>query len=83
MFGFRHYNNGRFYLVVPEILYGVMLYGSGLAALLSICALIWGVFKKKSKKYFICWSISFLVSVGLIILTLNGIIVAHTMFGGK
>ena len=55
----------QYILVVPEIIFAIMFYGGGLAALISIFTLIWGALRKKSKKYFaIC----------------TGIILSDTMF---
>ena len=88
MFEFRHYPDSGLwqqrigYLIVPEILYSIFLFGGMIVILLSIGVSIYGFIKKKKKNFLISRIIVFFVSLMMVLLTLNGFIVADSMFGG-
>ena len=70
------------YLVIPEILYMVLLYGGIALLLVSLFMGIRGIIKKSKRQYFIKWGIVLLVSLVAVVLTTIGVIVANTMLGG-
>lgn len=70
------------YLVIPEFIYIVLLYGGIALSLVSVFMNIRGIIIKSEKGYFIKWSIVLLVSLVAVALTTTGIIVANTMLGG-
>ena len=70
------------YVIVPEFIYNVLLCGGIILSLASVLMTIYGVVKKKEKRYLVKWCIVLLVALILVILTRTGIIVANTMIGG-
>ena len=70
------------YVIVPEFIYNILLCGGIILSLASVLMTIYGVVKKKEKRYLVKWCIVLLVALILIILTRTGIIVANTMIGG-
>lgn len=70
------------YLVIPEILYMVLLYGGIALLLVSLFMGIRGIIKKSKRQYFVKWCIVLLVSLVAVVLTTTGVIVANTMLGG-
>jgi len=81
-FDFKFYTPSNWYFIVPGILNAILFYGTPLVALISLSAFIWGIAKKKSKKYLIIWTLAFIFSAALTFLTWSGHIVGHDMFGG-
>jgi hypothetical protein len=81
MFEFKYYTPSNWYLIVPEAIYVILLFGGALAALGSIVALIFCLFKKR-RRCIIRWIVALLASLFLIFLLLIGIIIADTMIGG-
>jgi hypothetical protein len=67
---------------VPLIVYALMFYGGGLAALLSIVVLVVSALRKKKGKYFSVWIAVLIVSIVSLFLTTSGLILANEMFGG-
>ncbi len=70
------------YLILPEIIYAILLYGSMIVLVASGIMLIRGIVKKCVKNYFLMWGVILLISLALIALTTTGKIVANTMIGG-
>lgn len=70
------------YLIIPEFLYIVLLYGGIALSLVSVFMEIRGIIKKNEKQYFIKWCIILLVSIVIVALTTTRVIVANTMLGG-
>jgi len=81
-FDFRFYTPSNWYFVVPSILHAILYYGLPFVALTSLGAFIWGIAKKKGKKYLIIRTLAFVFSAVLTFLTWSGHIVGHDMFGG-
>lgn len=77
MFGFQ---NG--YMIVPEPVYTVLLYGGGIFAVISLVALALCALLKKGKDTMIAWAVDLVLALLLVWLTTGGTIVAHTMLGG-
>ena len=70
------------YLIIPEFIYIVLLYGGIALSLVSAFMVIRGIIKKSERKYFIKWCIVLLVALVAVALTTTGVIVANTMIGG-
>jgi len=70
------------YLIVPEIIYIILLYGSIVLSLFSTFMNIRGIIKKSERGYFIKWCIVLLVALVVVALTTKGVVVANTMIGG-
>ena len=70
------------YLIIPELIYIVLLYGSIVLFLVSLLMGIRGLVKKRKRRYFIKWSIVLLICFIAVILTTTGVIVTNTMMGG-
>ena len=56
---------------LPVILFCIGII-SGLCTLLSVCMIIRGIIKRKSKKYLLCWLVTFVIAVLLSFLTVTG-----------
>jgi hypothetical protein len=69
------------YLIVPELIYIVLLYGGIALSLISVFMEIRGMIEKKGRGYFIKWCVVLLVSFVAVALT-TGVVVAQTMIGG-
>lgn len=70
------------WLVVPEIIYILLLFGSWISIMISAMMVITGAVKKKSKRYIIKWGIVLLVALIISLLTMTGKIAPNTAFGG-
>lgn len=70
------------YLIVPEFIYIVLLYGGIALSLISVFMGIRGMIKKKGRGYFIKWCVVLLASFVAVALTTTGVVVAQTMIGG-
>ena len=70
------------YLIVPEIIYIVLLYGSIVLSLVSTFMNIRGIIKMSKRGYFIKWCIVLLAALVVVVLTTTGVFVAKTMIGG-
>ena len=71
-----------YWLVVPEFLYILLLFGSWITMIISISMLIRDILRKKEKKSIIQWVFILLVTFGIAVLTMTGKIVPNTAFGG-
>lgn len=71
-----------YWLVVPEFLYILLLFGSWITMIISISMTIRGILRKKEKKSIIQWVFILLVTFGIAVLTMTGKIVPNTAFGG-
>ena len=72
----------RYWLVVPEFLYILLLFGSWITMIISISMLIRDILRKKEKKSIIQWFFILLVAFVIAVLTMIGKIVPNTAFGG-
>ena len=72
----------RYWLVVPEFLYILLLFGSWITMIISISMLIRDILRKKEKKSIIQWFFILLVAFVIAVLTMTGKIVPNTAFGG-
>lgn len=70
------------YLIIPEFVYIVLLYGGIALLVVSVLMGIRGMIKKRGKRYFVTWCIVLLVSLVAVVLTTTGVLVANTMLGG-
>ena len=70
------------YLIIPELIYIMLLYGGIVLSLVSLFMGIRGLIKKRDKRYFIKWGIVLLLCLVAVVLTTTGVIVANTMIGG-
>lgn len=70
------------YLIIPELIYIMLLYGGIVLSLVSLLMGIRGFIQKRERRYFIKWGIVLLVCLAAVVLTTTGIIVANTMIGG-
>ena len=71
-----------YWVVVPEFLYILLLFGSWITMIISISMTIRGILRKKEKKSIIQWVFILLVTFGIAVLTMTGKIVPNTAFGG-
>ena len=76
------YFQRNFWLVVPEILYLVLLFGGWLTVVISAGIIIAGITRKKEKKRIIRWGIVLILAFAMVIMTMTGKIVPNTAFGG-
>ena len=70
------------YLIIPEFLYMILLYGGIVLSIVSVFMGIRGFAKKRKREYFIKCCIVLLISFIAVVLTRTGVIVANTMLGG-
>lgn len=70
------------WLVVPEIAYILLLFGSWMAMMVSVIMVVIGTVKKKEKQCFAKWGIMLLVALVISLLTMTGKIAPNTAFGG-
>lgn len=71
-----------YWLVVPEFIYVILLYGSYIIMIISLGIVIGCILRKSEKMYYIKWLIILLVAFILAVLTMTGKIAPHTAFGG-
>ena len=76
------YFQRSFWLVVPEVLYLVLLFGGWLAVVISAGMTIAGIIRKKEKKRIIKWVIILLIALAIAVMAMTGKIVPNTAFGG-
>lgn len=74
------YFQRSFWLVVPEFLYLVLLFGGWLTAVIFVGMRIASIIRKKEKKRIIKWIVILLISLAIAVMT--GKIVPNTAFGG-
>ena len=79
---YRIYFQRSFWLVVPEVLYLVLLFGGWLAVVLSAGMTIVGIIRKKEKKCIIKWVVILLFALAIAAMAMTGKIVPNTAFGG-
>ncbi len=70
------------YLIIPELIYIMLLYGAMVLSLVSLFMGIRGIVKKRERLYFVKWGIVLLLCLVAVVLTTTGVIVANTMIGG-
>ena len=70
------------YLIIPELIYIMLLYGGIVLSLVSLFMDMRGFIKKRERRYFIKWGIVLLLCLVAVVLTTTGVIVANTMIGG-
>lgn len=70
------------WLMVPDLLYFVLLFGGFIAMLFSVGMIIRNVVQKRGNSKFRGWIITILISAFLIILTTTGKIAPYCAFGG-
>lgn len=71
-----------FWLVVPEFLYFILLWGGWIAVVLSAGMSVAGIIRKKDKRRIIMWFAILLVSLVIAVMAMTGKIVPNTAFGG-
>ena len=71
-----------YWLVVPEFLYILLLFGSWITMIISISMTIRDILRKKEKKSIIKWIVILLIAFMITIMTMTGKIVPNTAFGG-
>lgn len=76
------YFQRSFWLVVPESLYLILLYGGWIVAVISMGMTIADIIRKKEKKRIIKWIVILLISLAIVVMTMIGKIVPNTAFGG-
>lgn len=72
----------RNWVMVPQFLYYIFLFGGGLLILVSVGLMVRGIMKRKGKTHLLCQAIVLIVAVLIFMLTLSGKIVGHMMVGG-
>ena len=76
------YFSRSFWLVVPEFLYFILLWGGGIAVVLSAGMSVVGIIRKKDKRRIIMWFAILLISLTIAVMAMAGKIVPNTAFGG-
>ena len=76
------YFQRSFWLVVPEFLYLVLLFGGWLTVVISAGMTVAGIIRKKGKKRIIKWVIILLIALAIAVMAMTGKIVPNTAFGG-
>ena len=76
------YFQRSFWLVVPEFLYLVLLFGGWLAVVFSAGMTVADIIRKKEKKRIIKWIVILLISLAIAVMAMTGKIVPNTAFGG-
>lgn len=76
------YFQRSFWLVVPEVLYLVLLFGGWLTVVISAGMTIEGIIRKKEKKRIIKWVIILILALAIVVMAMTGKIVPNTAFGG-
>ena len=76
------YFQRSFWLVVPEFLYLVLLFGGWLTVVISVVMPIANIIRKKEKKRIIKWVIILILALAIAVMAMTGKIVPNTAFGG-
>ena len=76
------YFQRSFWLVVPEFLYLVLLFGGWLTVVISVGMTVVGIIRKKEKKRIIKWVIILILALAIAVMAMTGKIVPNTAFGG-
>ncbi len=76
------YFQRSFWLVVPEFLYLVLLFGGWLAVVISAGMTVANIIRKKEKKRIIKWVIILILALAIAVMAMTGKIVPNTAFGG-
>lgn len=71
-----------YYVIIPQFLYDILLFGGSLASLAALGMLAKGIVQKKKKTYFIRWILILSISSLLFWLTYTGKLCGHMMVGG-
>ena len=71
-----------YYVIIPQFLYNILLFGGSLASLAALGMLVKGIVQKKKKTYFIRWILILSISSLLFWLTYTGKLCSHMMVGG-
>ena len=71
-----------YWVVVPEFLYILLLFGSWITMIISISMIIRNILRKNKKETSIQWGFILLVAFVIAVLTMTGKIVPNTAFGG-
>lgn len=69
------------YLIVPQLLYNVLLIGSGGFSVIALTALLFGFLKGSHKTLLLWWAAVFLVAFIFLFFTGTGVIVGRAMLG--
>ncbi|MDO5401180.1 MAG: hypothetical protein Q4F17_09415 [Eubacteriales bacterium] len=77
MFALRHD-----WLMVPQSLYFALRFGGAALAMLALGLVIFGLFRKKSRRFCVSWVLVLAVSAVIYRLTAVGVIIGHLMIGG-
>ena len=76
------YFQRSFWLVVPEFLYLVLLFGGWLTVVISAGMTVAGIIRKREKKRIIKWVIILLIALAIAVMAMTGKIIPNTAFGG-
>ncbi|MDE6606420.1 MAG: hypothetical protein K2K54_01495 [Lachnospiraceae bacterium] len=71
------------WIMVPQFLYYIFLFGGGLLTLISMGMVVRGILKREKKQYFFFLSMILIVAVLIFVLAITGKIVGHMMVGGE
>lgn len=70
------------WLAVPDLLYFLLLFSGWIVLLASTVMIIREIIRKKEKVSFRSWTIAFVISLVMIVLTMTGKIAPYCSFGG-
>jgi len=70
-----------FWLVVPEFLYFILLWGGWIAVVLSAGMSVAGIIRKKDKRRIMKWIVILLISLAIAVMAMTGKIASNTAFG--
>ena len=70
------------YIIIPQFLYYIFLFGSGSLCLIFAGMTIYTAVRKKPKSQVFCWSIALTAEIILLVSALSGKVVGHMMIGG-
>ncbi len=76
------YFQRSFWLVVPEFLYLVLLFGGWIAVVISVGMTVAGMIRKKEKKRILKCIVILFISLAIAVMAMTGKIVPNTAFGG-
>lgn len=71
-----------YWLIVPEFVYIILLFGSWIVIISSVCMIIRCIIHKAEKNHYIKWLIVLMVAVIITVLAMTGKIVPHAALGG-
>ena len=70
-----------FWLVVPEFLHFILLWGGWIAVVLSAGMNVACIIRKKEKKCIMKWIVILLISLAIAVMAMTGKIASNTAFG--